>query len=67
MNSENILQPKEIIYSRRRTISLIMNSNGELIVRAPINCPLSKISKLDNQEKNIFFRTQYIQSIKIYR
>lgn len=67
MNSENILQPKEIIYSRRRTISLIMNSNGELIVRAPINCPLSKISKFINEKSNwIIKKKTYFLEHNIY-
>ncbi len=33
-----LLKPTKIVYSRRRSIALIVNSRGELIVRAPLRC-----------------------------
>ena len=35
--------PEKIIYTRKKSISLIINNDAELIVRAPLNCPNSKI------------------------
>ena len=67
----SLIEPKEIIYSTRRTISLIINSNGELIVRAPINCPMSKIEKFINEKadwiikkKNLFSEHNFYSPLK---
>ena len=45
MFNNSLIEPKKIIYSKRKTITLIINSNGELLVRAPIDCQISKIEK----------------------
>ena len=40
---ENLLTPTSIIKSNRKTLSLIINNKGELIVRAPLKCKDSAI------------------------
>ena len=40
---ENLLTPTNIIKSNRKTLSLIINNKGELIVRAPLKCRDSAI------------------------
>ena len=40
---ENLLTPTNIIKSNRKTLSLIINNKGELIVRAPLKCKDSAI------------------------
>ena len=40
MFNNSLIEPKKIIYSKRKTITLIINSNGELVVRAPIDCQI---------------------------
>lgn len=67
MIEESLLKPKEIIYSNRKTISLIINSNGELIVRAPINCPYSKINNFIKEKSNwILKKKEYYSEHNIY-
>ena len=38
-----MIEPKEIIRSRRRTIALEINAQGELIVRAPFRASMEQI------------------------
>ena len=38
-----MIEPKEIIRSRRRTIDLEINAQGELIVRAPFRASMEQI------------------------
>ena len=45
MFNNSLIEPKKIIYSKRKTITLIINSKGELLVRAPIDCQISEIEK----------------------
>ncbi len=68
MFEADLIKPKEIIYSKRKTISLIINSNGELIVRAPIRCPREKIDKFINEKANwIIKKKSYFLEHNIYR
>ena len=63
-----LLEPKEIIYSKRRTISLIINSNGELIVRAPKSCPMQKIEKFINEKSDwIIRKKRYFSEHNFYK
>ena len=40
---QELLTPTKIIRTKRKTLSLIINNNGDLIVRAPLNCADSVI------------------------
>ena len=42
---QNLLTPTKIVKSNRKTLSLIINNKGELIVRAPFNYKDSVIYK----------------------
>lgn len=43
MELEKLLTPKEIIYSKRKSISLVIDAKGDFFVRAPLKCPMYKI------------------------
>ena len=43
-----MIEPKEIIRSRRRTIALEINAQGELIVRAPFRASMEQIMDFVN-------------------
>ena len=47
-----LLQPTKIVRTKRRTLSLIVNNDGDLIVRAPLNCVDSVIFDFINQKSN---------------
>lgn len=42
--------PTKIIRSRRKTISIIIKNNGDLIVRLPMNCPLKNADDFIKQK-----------------
>ena len=47
-----MVKPKEIIKSRRRTIALVIDSDGELIVRAPFYATNYDISRFIEEKEN---------------
>ena len=70
-----MLNPANIIRSRRRTLSLFINPNGELVVKAPLNLSDKRISEfVKTKEKWILaqqkrvLQTQYLnKSVLTYR
>lgn len=38
MKNEELLIPSQIVHSKRRSIALVVDRNGDLIVRAPLKC-----------------------------
>lgn len=52
MVNYEIITPTKIIRSKRKTISLIIDINGEFIVRAPINCSEERIFKFIEKNQN---------------
>lgn len=71
MFNNSLIEPKKIIYSKRKTITLIINSKGELLVRAPIDCQISKIEKFIKEKadwiikKRNFFQSTIIVSLNL--
>ena len=60
----NLLEPTQIIKSKRKSISLVIKSNGEFIVRAPIKSSDASIVKFIKEKSNwvIKKRTESIVS-----
>lgn len=52
MTEKDLIIPSKIIYSLRRSISLIINNDGEFIVRAPKNCSRLKIDNFIAEKKD---------------
>lgn len=46
-----MIEPKKIIRSSRKSLSLTINANGDLIVRAPKNMPLYEIMDFINKKR----------------
>lgn len=61
---EELLIPNKIIRTKRKTLSLIINNKGELIVRAPLNCSDSAIFDFINVKATwiIKKRTEYLNA-----
>ena len=59
-----LLTPTKIIRAKRKSISLIIENNGDFIVKAPIKAPESDIYKFINQKQNwiIKKRTEQLQN-----
>ena len=53
-----MLDPRNIIRTDKRTLSLMINAKGELIVRAPYNCPESKIFDFIKQKEDWIIKKQ---------
>ena len=47
-----MIMPKEIIRSKRKSIALVVNSQGELIVRAPYYAPKAAIIGFVKEKQN---------------
>jgi len=62
---ENLLTPTKIVKTNRRTLSLIINNKGELIVRSPLNYKDSVIFDFINKKANwiIQKRTEILENI----
>lgn len=43
MQTNQLLQPSKIIYSKRKSISLVVDAKGDFFVRAPFRCGENKI------------------------
>ena len=52
MDNNSLLTPNKIVKSNRKTLSLIINNNGELIVRAPIKHSEKQIYDFINKKAN---------------
>ena len=50
MENKELLTPNQIIKTRRKSVSLIIKSNGDFIVRAPTNAKETDILKFINQK-----------------
>jgi predicted metal-dependent hydrolase len=46
------MNPNKIIRSKRKTLSLMINENAELIVRAPKRLSIEKIQDFINEKEN---------------
>ena len=56
------MTPSKIIRSKRKTLSLTINENAELVVRAPIRLSIEKIQDFINEkEKWIRTKTKLIE------
>ena len=56
------MTPSKIIRSKRKTLSLTINENAELVVRAPIRLSIEKIQDFINEkEKWIRTKTELIE------
>ena len=53
-----MLDPRNIIRTDKRTLSLMINAKGELIVRAPYNYPESKIFEFIKQKEDWIIKKQ---------
>ncbi len=53
------LTPDKLIRSRRRSISIEIRADGEVVVRAPLHLPDSEISGFVNQKKDWIARKQH--------
>ena len=59
------MTPSKIIRSKRKTLSLTINENAELVVRAPIRLSIEKIQDFINEkEKWIRTKTKLIDVIR---
>lgn len=45
MTEIDLLTPTKVLFSKRRTISIIISNNGDMTVRAPLKCPDKNIMK----------------------
>lgn len=60
----NMIEPKKIIRTKRRTLAITINEKGELIVHAPKNMPLYEIVEfLESKRKWIEDRCNSIQEV----
>ena len=61
---ENLLTPTKIVKSNRKTLSLIINNKGDLIVRSPLNYKDSVIFDFINKKANwiIQKRTEMLEN-----
>ena len=51
-NNFNFMKPNKIIRSQRKTLSLTINDNAELVIRAPLKLPIKKIQDFINEKEN---------------
>ena len=51
-NNFNFMKPNKIIRSKRKTLSLTINENAELVIRAPLKLPIKKIQDFINEKEN---------------
>ena len=52
MNNLDLLKPNQIIKSKRKSISLIIKTNGDLLVRAPLKSKAEDINKFIKEKAN---------------
>ena len=53
-----MLTPKQIIHSKRKSLSLIINNNAELIVRAPMKCSNKRIYEFIHKKADWIIKTK---------
>ena len=53
-----MLDPRNIIRTNKRTLSLMINAKGELVVRAPYNYPENKIFDFIKQKEDWIIKKQ---------
>ena len=68
MNNIELLTPTKIVKSKRKTLSLQINLNGELIVRAPLSYTEKRINEFINKKSDwiIAKRSEYILNQKYF-
>ena len=54
------MTPTRIIRSKRKTLSLTINENAELVIRAPLRLPIKKIQDFINEKESWINRKQAI-------
>ena len=52
LNNFNFMKPNKIIRSKHKTLSLTINKNAELVIRAPLKLPIKKIQDFINEKEN---------------
>lgn len=63
MTNQELLTPSKIIYSNRKTISLVVDYNGDFIVKAPINCSISKIDNFIKDKADWIIKKRISESM----
>ena len=56
----SFMTPTRIIRSNRKTLSLMINENAELVIRAPLRLPIKKIQDFINQKESWINKKQTI-------
>lgn len=56
----SFMTPTRIIRSKRKTLSLTINENAELVIRAPLRLPINKIQDFINEKESWINRKQAI-------
>ena len=56
----SFMTPTRIIRSKRKTLSLTINENAELVIRAPLRLPIKKIQDFINEKESWINRKQAI-------
>ena len=59
------MTPTRIIRSKRKTLSLTINENAELVIRAPLRLPIKKIQDFINEKESWIHRKQALSLIHI--
>ena len=54
----DFLTPKQIIFTKRKTLSLVIDNNGDLIVRAPLKCTEKRINEFICKKADWIVRTK---------
>ncbi len=67
MNELELLKPTQIIRSKRKSISLIVKSNGDFIIRAPLKCKEVDISNFVNQKSQWIISKRREQLINTFK
>ena len=57
---DDIIEVDELIRSKRRTISIIIDNDAKVIVRAPLKAPVNDILKFVRQKKNWIMEKQRV-------
>ena len=54
----DFLTPKQIIFTKRKTLSLVIDNNGDLIVRAPLKCTEKRINEFICKKADWIIKTK---------
>ena len=60
-----LLKPSEIVYSKRKTISLVIKPGGEFVVRSPKNVDQKRIFEFIHKKQDWILKTKEKLSLKL--